>query len=422
MRYLLLSFCLTLGLFCHAQDVLITKDGDPIKVWGVEISGSSVFYRESETEDAPIKKMKKESLLMVKYQNGEKVIFDEGNSVTSTRPQPSAQSKEFGNVQVTVNTLSPDAFKDNEAAIAKFNAPVEMVFPEKMKEDIGKKKATGAYGIYGIKSNSVISNEDIEIICESGALDKKKKNKPAEWKKNGKFTPAVKFSIKNKTNRILFIDLGITYFSSIDETICYYIPSSTSSSHSTTGGASVNLGSVASAVGVGGLVGGLANGINVGGGSNNTTVNTTYAQRVISVPPMSTVGLEPKYLFGNKYKKICVGARLISYSAIYYNCDPHLYFSKKTGVMYFGDHYKYTEDCSPIQFSFVISYSYDESCTTTKTVSSFYYLKDLYGNYFKPENEFHSTHLYGKPQDSFEGIKNLFVVELQNDEDVFPKQ
>ena len=87
-------FTLLLVLFvgaAMAQDVLITKDGDPIKVWGVEVSNNAVFYRESEDENAPIKRINKADLLMIKYQNGEKVLIDSENS-------------QGGNQQVTTGT------------------------------------------------------------------------------------------------------------------------------------------------------------------------------------------------------------------------------------------------------------------------------------------------------------------------------
>jgi len=57
--------------------VIVTKEGDAMKVYGVEISGTSVFFREQEAEDSPIRKMKKEDLLMVKYRDGKKVIMDD---------------------------------------------------------------------------------------------------------------------------------------------------------------------------------------------------------------------------------------------------------------------------------------------------------------------------------------------------------
>ena len=114
--------------------------------------------------------------------------------------------------------------------------------------------------------------------------------------------------MKNKTSRILYVDLGTTFFIRLGETICFYTPSSTTTSHGKSGGAGVNLGAVTGALGIGGVAGNLANGVNVGGGTTSSTTSTTYSQRIVAVPPMSSIELTPQYLFGNERKTICHGA------------------------------------------------------------------------------------------------------------------
>ena len=74
------------------------------------------------------------------------------------------------------------------------------------------------------------------------------------------------FLVQNKTNKPIYIDLGNSFYISLGQSTCYYVPSSTTTSSSSGGGAGVNLGSVAGALGVGGVVGQLAGGVNVGGG------------------------------------------------------------------------------------------------------------------------------------------------------------
>lgn len=71
-----------------------------------------------------------------------------------------------------------------------------------------------------------------------------------------------------------------------------YIPSSTTTSSSKSGGVGVNLGAVADVLGVGGVVGTLANGVNVGGGTTSGTSTVTYSQRIIAIPPKSTKQLD----------------------------------------------------------------------------------------------------------------------------------
>ena len=51
----------------------------------------------------------------------------------------------------------------------------------------------------------------------------------------------------------------------------------------------------------------------------------------------------------------------------------------KRGIMHFGDRYSYTADNSPLQFSCVIAYSTEETCLSTKSITSNLYLRELIG-------------------------------------------
>lgn len=423
-----------------AQDMIVTNDGTIIKAKVTKVGATEVEYKKWTNQDGPIYTVKISNLIAINYQNGEKDTFS--NLPSNSQQIATTNTQATGNVQVTVESLSPEARTANEAIMAKLNAPVELVYPEKHKDDIGKKDAGAAYIVYGLKSNSVIANEDIEIIGKIGCLYKENKNAPAQWKEGNISTsvssgsvgkilsnissdltadysnPAIKISIRNKSDKILFIDLGTTYIGSMGNVTCYYVPSSTSSSHGTSGGASVNLGSVAGAIGIGGAVGSLANGISVGGGSSNSTVSTTYSQRIISIPPRAIIDLEPQYLFGNEKKKICEGAYLdLPYSNYSYIFIPKIYFNKKAERMLVGDHYKYTEDNSPIQFNFIMSYSYDECCASTKTLSAYFYMRDMLGCYRT------NLPLYrGKLPVDFVGLSSWVYVKSWNVNESFPKQ
>lgn len=156
---------------------------------------------------------------------------------------------------------------------------------------------------------------------------------------------------------------------------CYYVPSSTTTTHGASSGGCVNLGAVTGALGIGGVAGTLANGINVGGGSTNSTTSTTYSQRVIAVPPMSSVNLPPQYFYGKEERTVTKGLCQNMYGEMY------IAFPKDSekGPMRFGDRYSYTADNSPLQFSCVIAYSTDETCLSTKSITSFLYLRELIG-------------------------------------------
>lgn len=110
----------------------------------------------------------------------------------------------------------------------------------------------------------------------------------------------VDVEVQNNSDEIMTIDRTKTFFRGSDgNSTVYYDPTvnvlaqSTTSGHTT--GASVNLGSVAKAVGVGGVAGTLLSGVNVGGANQNatTTTNTTYIvdQPKISIAPHGKASL-----------------------------------------------------------------------------------------------------------------------------------
>lgn len=107
---------------------------------------------------------------------------------------------------------------------------------------------------------------------------------------NGEFDVLV----QNNTDKMMTIDRTKSFFrNQAGNSIPYYDPTVKVQSQSTTvsgeTGASVNLGSIASAAGIGGALGTALGGINVGGskGTATTNTNTTYIvdQPQISVAP-----------------------------------------------------------------------------------------------------------------------------------------
>ena len=140
----------------------------------------------------------------------------------------------------------------------------------------------------------------------------------------------------------------------------------------------MNLGSVAGALNIGGVVGQLAGGVNVGGGSTNGGSTTTYAQRVISIPPKASYDLSAMYIFGIENTEIIPG---LTYSvdlmqSKYLSC---LRMSYQKGVLKNGSHYNYTTDNSPVNISAIVAYSFSENCAGERVMSANLYLKDVIG-------------------------------------------
>lgn len=281
MKKLFIVVMLFMGLTVKAQDVVITKEGDAFKVYGLEVSSSSVYYRESQDENAPIVKKNKLDLLMIKYNDGRKEIIGDEN-----QPSYSDQSTTSALQEVPTEFNTEDKAA-NEEAMGKWNT-----FPEnKMKAT--KKKAIILYCVLRPDKDSRIADSNVELIFKSG------KQKSVNFVRTCNFI----VSVKNKTKNTIYLDLGNTFFIRGEHAEAYYIPTVNSSTSGTSSGVGVNMGAVAGAMGIGGAAGKLASGINVGRGSSQYNTTITYSQRVIAIPPMTSKELEPKTIipFGKNY-------------------------------------------------------------------------------------------------------------------------
>lgn len=382
-------FLCTGGAF--AQDRVITKDGDVFEAYRIDIGGTYVYYTKEDKDDAALQKIAKADVLMIKKKDGTKIdVTEYAPNTASSQTTQAANYEQPGITQVKPEDLSVEAKAANDALIKKINAPVELVVKEKHKEDIGKKSAGSSFAYFGVDpSKSVICNEDIEVNMEIGCFAKVSKKKPAVWDDKGVYyvnwpfsvNPAIRFSIKNKSSQTLYLDLANTFYVTMGQSLCYYIPSSTTTSNTSSGGGSVNLGSITGAFGIGGTVGSLANGINVGGGSSNTTSSTTFSQRIIAIAPLSTVNLSPQYMFCNEEMDISTGLKYKRYTgsnSMFYT-SANFSSESQAGAMMFGDHYVYNPENSPVKMSFFVAYSKTENCASTNVIPSYYYLKDMLG-------------------------------------------
>lgn len=189
---------------------------------------------------------------------------------------------------------------------------------------------------------------------------------------DGHITPIV----VNKTDNIMIIDQTMSFFVNSDgNSTSYYDPTIKTTSKtdiaSGTSGASVNLGAVAGAFGIGGAIGAALGGINVGGSetSGTSTTNTTYFadQPRISLSPRSRGAMSKSFNISNvgfTPRSNAIISNLLAQSTkklepIATNNSRQSFFAK-------------TRTESPIQFSICISYSLDNGETFEKIVTDFY--------------------------------------------------
>lgn len=356
--------------FTWAQDRVITKEGDVMEVYRVDLGSTFIYYTLEDKDDAPLQKIAKADVLMIRKKDGTKI--DVTAAATATAPAASAQTGQAtqpGIVTLKREELTAEGKAANDALIEKLNCHVELVLKDSDKEDVGIKRAKRGFAILGVKQNSIIANEDIEVGMTLGEIYQEKKvdvfyplKVYEQFYVNFSYKPHICFSVKNKQNKTLYLDLGNTFYVSQGQPVCYYIPTATTTSSGSSGGGSLNLGAVAGALGVGGAVGTLASGISVGGGSSKSTSTTTYSQRVIGIPPYATVQLSPKPLYPDK-----------SYPVFNFSSDC------EGGTMMVGDNYTYAEETSPLQMSFILAYSEMENCECTKSAPVNLYIRQLLG-------------------------------------------
>ena len=343
-----------------AQDMIVKKDGTVIQAKVMKVGTSEVDYKKWSNQNGPQYSIAVADILAINYQNGEKETFD------NVSAQPT------GMTQVTVETLSAEAKAANDAAIEKYNQIYDTDVNEVMKNG----NAKGAFMRLGVAEGSVLENEDIAISIATGYMPY-----------GGEFTPiwpnpcnvGIKFMIQNKTNSTLYLDLGNTFYVSMGQSFGYYVPTSTTTTNSSSSGVGINAGAIAGAMGIGGVAGKLAGGINFGGGSTSGTAVTTFSQRVVAIAPGSTYNLDPQYIFCNETRSISPGflCSLKGMMATHY-CKA-VFSDENGGRMLNYDLYSYSEQSSPLQLSFVTSYSKNEDFASSSSLRCGLYLMEMYG-------------------------------------------
>lgn len=153
-KIVILTFSFFVLVPLIAQDKIITKEGETILAYGTEVGSTSVFYREKADEGAQTLKIAKEQVLMIKYQNGEKLMMDGDTDTaapTSANSIPQAASEDM--------SIS----EEEEAALEARYMP-EVTYTGKVKD----KNTQSAFCQLAFTQGSRIADKNIEIIYKPG--------------------------------------------------------------------------------------------------------------------------------------------------------------------------------------------------------------------------------------------------------------
>lgn len=372
-----------------AQDVLITKEGDALKVWNVEVSGSAVFYQESMDENASFKRMNKSDLLMIKYKDGKKVII--GDEDKSVGENASNQVSAAAPSELPAFGVNPNLEEDNLKLVREFNSRALRYIGD----DAGK-NATDVVCALGLKEGSIIETPELKASFSMKRYYAPKNKKMKEelldmWDKSPvmyiiKRDTKFEVTLKNKTNKPIYVDLANSFvIDKNDVSTPYYVPTATTISSSSSSGVGVNMGAIAGALGVGGAVGTLASGVNVGGGNTVGQSTTTYNQRIIIIPPMASISL-PAMSIGEGYEE--VGITVTTRNEF---CEAHIPYFYKSGIVdtsgkknkirdfVRGEIVDLPTDADFNPLSTHITYSFREDMSQTNSMRMSFYLRQMMG-------------------------------------------
>lgn len=246
------------------------------------------------------------------------------------------------------------------------------VFTLVMANAIQAKKANAVWYFLEKTSSSVTQDENISV--QYGIYTKYANEDYGQAP-----YPTMRIKVTNKSNKIIFIDLGTSFLKKNNVAFVIYTPTITSTMTGQSVGVGVNVGSIANSVGIGGMVGTALSGVNVGGNKGSSVTTTTYAQRFVAVPPQSAVLLEdvPILTPGSEkalgdlfyYKEVGIGKQ--KWTAC---------LSYKFNDVESGGIIEYSEDNTLFTIGCYLNYSFSENFATSQGLETTYYVKKLIGS------------------------------------------
>lgn len=377
MNKLLLLF-LFLGISLTASaDVIVFRNGDEVKAIVSDITTTEVKYKRASNPNGPTYTVDKVDVFMIKYDNGEKDVFD------------MPQNPESASAVVTPTIINKEADDHNSELLRYYNTIPPSLLTVSNPKKQGKRifgalpKYPIKYYYYGFTSTSILSNEDCEIefvkinVKLPGNRDRgysvvgEKSSYPIDSS-----TQHIYIKVNNKSDHILYIDLcNSTY----QETGKERIPYSKEGMSSTSGEAS------SSSTG-GSLVGNILlapirifTGFDKGTSSTGSSSTTYQTPRFLQILPHDYAFLTQDYyvLYGGDGT---VAKNLGYHEPYLYLVDCDMYndpYADMSG-MYYGQRIDFPDDSSPYTNKYCITYSFSPDFSTFSQMNFTLYLKTIF--------------------------------------------
>ncbi len=254
-------------------DVIILKTGESKVAYNIEVSNNYIFFNENSKSDSNISKLAITDVFGYKLGDGEIQTVDSANSTSSVTANSSLKNN--GTPTLLKNKIA----EDNNEILARLTDFT--ITPKKNNSGICGGKVTP---IWTFSKNSILSDENLLVGVDM-----------FEFLIEG---VAYKIKLTNKSEKTLYVDLANSFETNQDGIAKpFYTNKTYTTNENHLSGGSLNLGAIAGAVGIGGVVGTLANGISIGGGNSKGTTVTEFQSPVLVIPPHSS-----KYIPGEKVK------------------------------------------------------------------------------------------------------------------------
>lgn len=322
MKNLLVILFILCSANVSAQDVIVKKDGATIVCRVVEVTATEITYIKWGDLNGSNYVMDKSLVSGINYKSGKKETF------------PESVKTEIVESKSGIEMALPD--DRNNQLINLYNTPHD-VQPIYKKSNLS---ASYACCIIGIDNNSIISTNDFEIYLY----------------RHKTWTASFKIMLYNKSNHIIYVDMGNSFKIRRNGSFSmYYDTSQTTITQGTGSNVGLQIGSVANAFGIGGIIGNIASGLSVGSGNSSSISTTYFHQRILAIPPGGTHELE----------------------TIYY--DKIMKWIVNKGELLRGVKKTYDVNNSKVKAQIIISYSDNENFNSIRMLNATFFVREIIG-------------------------------------------
>ena len=348
---------LIVAVSVSAQDVIVKRDGSTILSKILEVNQDNIKYKKFKNLKGPTYTISIADIMVVNYENGDRDEF------SSSMKQNSPERHNNGMIKKTADS-------NNKNIIDKHN----IIHPNFDGKEPSNKNCNYCTVKYGVHSTSIMSNGEIEmefvrkIVCGYDYDDEL----------------CYFINIRNKTDKVLYIDRGNCFKVYNDgSSYCYFDASKQTTVNNGGGsGGSVNIGSLAGAFGIGGTIGQIASGVNVGGGTSSS-ISTSYApQRVIAIAPHGSKYLSENIWIGEGKRRTCVEYPedfIHNHSPNYLKIKSTREIGLKRGDVKKNSVIVFDENELPWRMEYFITYSLEENFSSYSTLHAKLFIQEIIG-------------------------------------------